>query len=289
MAPVDSRREFSLSFLQRDRVNASLHALSDFAVLTGDERPIPSRWWNALRAVQHQELPPRTSDETALIWYDGPGHPYERALSSLMGGVDASVHGRVIDPVARAAIEAGAVAAFRRFEFVFPQTFRCFHDFIAAVILARRDDYSGGTVSNRIGLIWLGPELHWTDLDWLENLVHEFVHNALFLEDLVHHVLIGGGDTLEQPEALTLSAIRQVKRGYDKAYHSAFVSFTVIEMYHAVGRSDLAEPYIAPLLLSCEELVNNRRFATQHGHLLLEELVAGALSLPRNVHNAEAA
>jgi hypothetical protein len=30
---------------------------------------------------------------------------------------------------------------------------------------------------------------------------------------------------------LAFSAIRQIKRGYDKSYHSAFVSFSLIELY----------------------------------------------------------
>jgi hypothetical protein len=103
------------------------------------------------------------------------------------------------------------------------------------------------------------------------------VHNALFIEDMVHGVLIAGSDRLAQLDAQAKSAIRQVKRGYDKSYHSAFVSFTIVEMYRALGRPDLADSFVAPLVVCLGDLVAQRRFATPHGQELLIELVNAAV------------
>lgn len=274
MAVQGSKFEFSLSFLQPERIERSLTIICDYA-----GKPDGS-FWSAISTLQHADLNAISSEDNILeVWYEGPTDKFAGALGSLMGDVNAR---EVATPYA-ASIRSSIQLAFRRtlntFSQRFPATSAIFHKVIHHVVFARRKGYTGGTVSNRIGLIWLSPESEWTEELWLENVLHEFVHNALFVEDMVHRLLVAGGDRLEQPDALTTSAIRQVKRGYDKAYHSAFVSFTLVEMYHAFGQSNLAKPFLAPLIVCLDDLVAQRHFATPRGQELLLELAETVLPI----------
>ena len=301
--------EFSLSFLAPARIHASMREVGQFVSelqrrgRVGGASPDDARsmfqpsttsdagmgsecggpecggsaFWNALRQIQSADLPPRRP-HVQLRWYEGGGDRFATALGTLMGGSGAEREAEAYPLGERDTIARAFEAAMATFAEWLPETFASFVAMTGFVILARRAGYSGGTVSNRIGLIWLAPEADWTIEHWVENLVHEFVHNALFLEDMVHGVLVAGADRLEQPDALAISAIRQVRRGYDKAYHSGFVSVTLVEFYERLGMSQRGRPFVSPLLVCVEDLVRQRAFATPHGCALLDELAATTLA-----------
>ena len=250
-----------------------MQAVRDYAGLLGGSR---LSFWDAMRALQYADLPPR-KEAVSVIWFDGAGHPFESAMDSLMGGVVSAHEARSYPPAERNRYTADFARALALFENRFPELYGSFRALIGWIVFARRDGYSGGTVSDRIGLIWLAPELEWTVESWLENLIHEFVHNALFLEDMVHGVLAAGGKRLEEPDALAISSIRQVKRGYDKAYHSGFVSLTLIEMYEQLALPERARPFLAALVVCVEDLIKQRAFATVNGRDLLVELARESL------------
>lgn len=212
-----------------------------------------------------------TKAEPELIWFDKKNKVFSYALQNLIGNVALSDNVSY-DFKERVNYEQKYESALKQFELNLPETFSAFKELIAFIVLAKRPGFGGGTVSNRIGLIWLAPEMYWTDDDWLENLVHEFIHNALFLEDMVNTVFTAGGSRLGEEDALAMSAIRQVKRGYDKAYHSAFVSYGLIEHYLWLNKKDKAIKFIDPLVICVEDLVKNTNFITKHGEALLFEL-----------------
>jgi len=96
------------------------------------------------------------------------------------------------------------------------------HDMISTIACVRREG-SSGTVSSMIGLIWLNPDASWTVLDFAENIVHEFIHNTIFLADLVQKIFVTPHWYAPQ-EALVVSAIKQYPRGVNIAFHSLFVA-----------------------------------------------------------------
>jgi len=199
----------------------------------------------------------------------------------LTGGIDMAVGTTSYGTSERPGLEMAARRTLHRFANQFPKTYDTFREIITFLVLARKRKYSGGTVSSRIGLIWLAPEISWNEDTWLENIVHEYVHNCLFLEDMVTNIFVAGCDRLEREDALAFSAIRQIKRGYDKSYHSAFVSFSLIELYLTLRKDKDAASFINPLILCLQDLIKARRFATAHGLELLAELAERVLPLFR--------
>ena len=96
------------------------------------------------------------------------------------------------------------------------------HDMISTIACVRRAGCSG-TVSSMIGLLWLNPDASWTVLDFAENIVHEFIHNTIFLADLVQKIFVTPPWYAPQ-DALVISAIKQYPRTVNIAFHSLFVA-----------------------------------------------------------------
>lgn len=147
---------------------------------------------------------------------------------------------------------------------------------VAAYRIPHRD---GGSVSCCIGLIWLSPHADWTIEYCAEMLVHEFVHNSVFLEDMVRGIMPNPA-LLEHEEALSVSAIRQTRRPYDKAFHSACVTAAIMYYYHIIGESTEASKHLAPLKRTIDELYEHDRvlksrnldLLTENGREMVEEL-----------------
>ena len=268
------RPDFSLSFLQPEHIEQSLAIICNYAGKPDGD------FWSAISTLQHTSFKAASAGcEVSPVWYEGPADPIADTLSSLMGGVKSRKVAMSYAASTREPIELAFRKTLETLSLKFPATSTSFHKVIRHLVFARRDGHAGGSVSHHIGLIWLAPEPEWTEELWLEKVIHEFVHNAIFIEDMVHRVLVAGADRLGQPDAQVTSAIRQVKRGYDKAYHSALVSFTLVEMYLALGRPNLAKPFLAPLVICLDDLVDQRQFATQHGQGILLELAKAVLPI----------
>jgi hypothetical protein len=271
---------FSSTFLYPERVASNLDAVNRFAADNG-HRSNGSCAWSSLRFLQHQDLPSnqREQGHPEVVWFcqsAQASHEFTPALKSLMGDVQIPVN-HAFSVNEQALFHSRYEASADRFISLFPELYESFSTLIRYVIFAKRDGYSGGTVSSRIGLIWLSPTTEWSDDEWLENLIHELVHNALFLEDLVHSIFSVGSSRLQQPDALALSAIRQVKRGYDKSYHSAFVSQTLIEYYLAIEKPEKAITFVYPLIICLDDLRKNTLLVSEHGKELLINLSRNAL------------
>ena len=83
--------------------------------------------------------------------------------------------------------------------------------------LAKRDGHHGGSVSRRIGFVWLAPSSDWTAQECGERLWHEYLHHALFLEDMVNTVFVRDPCAMSEPENRVPSAVRGVARRYDQS------------------------------------------------------------------------
>ncbi|HEX5759730.1 MAG TPA: HEXXH motif-containing putative peptide modification protein [Thermoanaerobaculia bacterium] len=137
----------------------------------------------------------------------------------------------------------------------------------------------GGSVSCCIGLIWLSPHKDWQVDYYAEMLVHEFVHNSVFLEDMVRGIM-PNPTLLDRDEALSISAIRQTRRPYDKAFHSACVAAAIMYYYHCSGDVKKAETYIVPLQRTVADLseadgalrAQGLDLLTDNGREIVEEL-----------------
>ncbi len=160
-----------------------------------------------------------------------------------------------------------------------PDLYSLMTQVVATVGIYRIPQRDGGSVSSNIGFIWLSPKPDWTVEFCAEMLVHEFVHNVVFLEDMVRGIM-PIPELLEQEEALTISAIRQTRRPYDKSFHSACVTVGIMYYYNMIGRMQNADLHLEPLKRTVEELCaseqnfrcKGQELLTDNGRRILDEL-----------------
>ena len=148
---------------------------------------------------------------------------------------------------------------------------------IGSIAFAKREHFGGGSISSAIGTIWLAPSSEWTPIDYAENVVHEYVHQCLFLDEMVNTIFSRPAPRMAEPDALVSSAILRQKRGYDRSYHSAFVAFVLAQFYWWLGERETAMGYMPSMLATTRELADKRAFVTDHGYELLVELAREAL------------
>ncbi|UTY59474.1 HEXXH motif-containing putative peptide modification protein [Massilia sp. erpn] len=142
---------------------------------------------------------------------------------------------------------------------------------LGAIVCVRREG-SSGTVSSMVGLIWLNPNPSWTMLDFAENIVHEYIHNTIFLADLVEKIFITP-HWYAPDDGLVVSAIKKYPRGVNIAFHSLYVAIGLaIFMANAkqLGRAEQLTSGLRETMLGLKE--KSERFLSGFGHQLLERV-----------------
>ncbi len=153
----------------------------------------------------------------------------------------------------------------RQFRRCFPESFAVFCETIPFVLLAKRDGHHGGSVSRRIGFVWLAPSSDWTAQECGERLWHEYLHHALFLEDMVNTVFVRDPCAMSEPENRVPSAVRGVARRYDQSYHSAWVASGLIEYRARLSDIDGARAVFPRLWPCLDALAAKREVLTDNG------------------------
>ena len=172
---TQTKREFSLSLMQPERIYLCAETVKEFVKLTIPAQDASSTFLHAIRKLQSNEiLQTNLSGEPELLWYEGSQSEFTPAVKNLIGNVDIPDNA-VYSEELRSLYEEKYRNALTRFKSDFSRTYNSFRSVIDFVIFARRPGYSGGTVSSRIGLIWLAPSDTWTDDEWLENILQEFI------------------------------------------------------------------------------------------------------------------
>lgn len=143
---------------------------------------------------------------------------------------------------------------------------------IGEIFLAQESGSEGGTMSSAVGLIWLNPRTEWGARKAGENIVHEWIHNMLFLADMVNPIFAVDYISLSADSAHATSAILHRKRPFDRCYHSAAVAAGLV-FYHTIsGDTETADALIEPTLRTVQELQGKPELMTQSGADLLQDV-----------------
>jgi hypothetical protein len=85
----------------------------------------------------------------------------------------------------------------------------------------------GGSVASAIGVIWANVQKEWTCVDTIEFLVHELIHNLIFLDEL-RYTHYQDYKKLRDQENFVTSAILKEPRPLDKVIHSIIVTTEIL-------------------------------------------------------------
>ena len=268
--------EKSVRCVSPRHVEANLDAIRHFSAVRDAVDGVAFR--RAIYALQSPEvtLAP-TPGGPRLVWgeYNAAGVSY--ALRDLMGleTLDPDCAYTDAERQCRQPVVRDGLRWLRR---NFPETFPVFCSAVPIVILAKKDAHAGGSASSRIGLVWLAPAASWSGQDCGEHLYHEYVHQSLFLEDMVRTVFRGDSNAMSDPENMIVSAIRAgQRRRYDQSYHSAFVAAGIVE-YRARVSDITGARALLPTLWPClDALARKRDFLTDNGAEQLDQLIECAI------------
>ena len=167
----------------------------------------------------------------------------------------------------------GVRDGLRRLRRSFPATFPVFRKAVPFILLAKKDAHAGGSASNRIGFVWLAASPSWADHNCGEHLYHEYIHQCLFLEDMVNTLFDRGQGGIYDQQNRVPGAIRGMPRRYDQAFHSAFVAAGIIEYRSRMLDHNGARTLFPRLWRCLDELVGKRHTLTDNGAKQLDQLV----------------
>ncbi|HEY6433886.1 MAG TPA: HEXXH motif-containing putative peptide modification protein, partial [Acetobacteraceae bacterium] len=108
---------------------------------------------------------------------------------------------------------------------------------IFAVFTCSGSRIKGGTSSTSVGLSFFCMEEIWTIHNIALSYIHECVHNALFIEDMINGLF--AKQKYLEGDAQVISAVRQVPRNYDLAFHAGCVALELANFKKKVGTGRL--------------------------------------------------
>jgi HEXXH motif-containing protein len=270
-----------MKIVSLDRVRANMQAVTMFA----DPNSPSSQgnrlsYFTSLNRLQRYRL--RFSAERAepLLDFAADQYESEAILNSLRRSPDFDASTRIgaVPPDEATRIGDQYRSAYRLLQAYDSEILEVIDDLIAWIIVARIPGYVGGSFWHALGAVWMSPSRDWTALNYAENLLHEGVHQAMFLDDMVHGLFAAPLAALSSDDALVASSIRETRRPYDYAFHSATVSVALIDFFEHSRMTERAAELCRPLLRTLVELHEKRRFLSPRGYAILEEMMAGTAS-----------
>lgn len=234
-------------------------------------RGLRARFLAALDGLQRHALP-TLGDDPPVLEFEHATPAAERALRAVMA-LDQLPADAGYGDDERAKITEGVHAGLALLAGFDPDLVAGFHTIVGVLLCARGARPGAGGVSDCIGAIWYGPDPDWDVAHHAEYLLHEYVHQCLFLDDMVRGIFGARLDVLARADSKVISVVTRIPRDYDKAFHSAFVGQAIRELHARLGAADVAAEYAAAVTTTLAGLVARPELLTPYGRGLLAELI----------------
>lgn len=259
--------------------HALLHALDGAPNgVPADQRISKSRLLAALNRVQPVKVPV-TDNDPAILWPDSRQYDQATMLRLMSEATLPEDALRFAEAAERVKYERLVSDAHQLLKTQAPEYWQPMRELIGGYYCAYHPRFGGGSISDVIGAIWLNPKSSWDSVHCSEVLVHEYTHNALFLEDMTRTIFSETVPRMAEPDGLVVSTILRIPRGYDKAFHSAVVALHLIEFHQKLGTQSRSDLPIDAVRDTAIELERREQFLTANGRRVLQELMAAIESL----------
>jgi HEXXH motif-containing protein len=256
-----------LTMLGLEVAHHNMSALVEHVGLTGGD-DLRSRYFHSLNAVQMNSVP--FMEAEPVLAFD-LGDPAIRALAMAFSGDEDGSELEAFTPAesdeVRILVAAG-LALLKSQDEVIPQLISTL---IGCSIFVRKAGIAGGSFPGTLGAIWLNPLTDWDTVEYAVALLHETVHQSLFLHDMVNALYHQPSSEMEYSPKV-FSAIRREKRGYDPAFHAAYVALAIRDVYARANREMKVRQLHEGLASSLPELEKHRDVLTDHGAAVLDEM-----------------
>jgi hypothetical protein len=146
------------------------------------------------------------------------------------------------------------------------------NELIGAVICAHSPEVASASVSSHLGMIALQGELDPSEATYAEALLHEALHQAQFLDEMVARWYSVDPQEMGQPEDLVVSPIRRVPRAFNLTLAAVCVAAVLVDFLWWAGERDRATEMCKSTLLSLSGLKEREHLLAPRGRDVLQNL-----------------
>ncbi|MDT0656344.1 aKG-HExxH-type peptide beta-hydroxylase [Staphylococcus chromogenes] len=172
--------------------------------------------------------------------------------------------------------------ALRLIKFLHRDLYELIETIVGSFLILKKENFGGGSVSNILGMIWLNPQNDWNVIDCAEAIYHEFIHQSIFLDDMVNSIF-PNSNACAQDDALVTSTILKRKRPLDKSFHAAGVSLGIMHLYYLLHDKEKSYQHYDDFKQTIKELNDKTQFLDDYGIYTLQEFNKYILNPDYNV------
>jgi HEXXH motif-containing protein len=257
-----------LSCVEPGALERNMAALAA-AAGTADGAPLRTAFHDGLGRVQRWR-PPFGDDGRPLVDFDLEHPEIQAALRALVTrGPPSEVR---ITGAARGRFAAALEAGVELLAAHDSEVARSMNLVCGTIVATSGPGKVAASSPGLIGTVWLFPDAGWGPAQFGEHLLHETVHQTLFLDEMVNTLYVVDPPALGAEDALVTSAIRRVPRPYDRSLHAACVAVELIGFHEHLGDDQEAARLREGATASTRELVDKAHVLSPHGREVLADL-----------------
>jgi HEXXH motif-containing protein len=154
------------------------------------------------------------------------------------------------------------------------------HDLLCTVILGAGVKSVSASVSHQIGIAFINPRESWTVLDMAEMLLHEAIHQAQYLDQMVRDWYTKPFHELIASDVKATSPIRRTPRPIPLVLQAAAVGTAIMDMRSWAGQEDSACEMCGNLARSLTGVKQHEDLLSERGLQVLYELAKEVAASP---------
>ena len=154
--------------------------------------------------------------------------------------------------------------ALQLIKFLHRDLYELIETIVGSFLILKKEHFGGGSVSNILGMIWLNPQKDWNVIDCAEAIYHEFIHQSIFLDDMINSIF-PNSNACAQDDALVTSTILKRKRPLDRSFHAAGVSLGVMHLYYLLHDKEKSYQHYDDFKQTIKEINDKTQFLDEHG------------------------
>lgn len=269
---VAQQTKVILPFLNKSNIENNIETLNKYVQDKlkkehGKNSTLKDTYFNFIKLVQDVEVP-YSNEKIFISFYNKPLQEKLLALK-MIDSEDLEKNQHIYPDAEQNLINHNMSKALELIKLLHPELYVLIHNLVGTFLVLKKEGFGGGSVSNILGLIWINPQQNWTIIDYAEAIYHEFIHQSIFLDDMVN-CMFPDPNACAAEDALVTSTILKRKRPLDRSFHAAGVSLGVMHLYYLLNDKEKSIQYLNDLKITLDEISTKTKFLGERGIETLE-------------------
>jgi hypothetical protein len=236
----------------------------------------------AVDRIQAAPTPGRPFSSEPQVCFFEPG---DELLEMLAREFTRAEDGTTVAPVRlppkqRSAVVSGVSESVGLLQAFHPGYAAAVRDLVAAIVVAGGSNVSGATRSSQLATIYLNPPADWDSVSYAEALLHESVHIAHYLDQMITPWFASPHWQLAGPETSVISSIRRISRPLPLALEACCVSTVLVDLLWWAGADARAAAMCSSTMESLVGIKALERHLAPRGREIVEDLASVLASSP---------